>query len=131
MPDRTPPPPPRLAELPAPVIAEGRATVYLGDAVELLPLLPEASIDALVTDPPYGLSFNGHSWDDASGFRESLPHMDTSAMSAPEVFEAWCTAWAAGALHALQAGRACCSVRWCTHVASHGARNRECRVRDP
>lgn len=104
MPNPTPPPPPRLAELPAPVIAEARATVYLGDAVELLPLLPEASIDALVTDPPYGLSFNGHSWDDASGFRESLPHMDTSALTAPEVFEAWCSAWAAGALHALKPG---------------------------
>ncbi len=104
MTDPTPPPAPRLAELPAPVIAEARATVYLGDAVELLPLLPEASIDALVTDPPYGLSFNGHSWDDASGFRESLPQLDTSAMTAPEVFEAWCTAWAAGALHALKPG---------------------------
>jgi len=104
MPDSTPPSPPRLTELPAPVISEARATVYLGDAVELLPLLPESSIDALVTDPPYGLNFNGHSWDDASGFRESLPHVDTSAMSAPEVFEAWCTAWAAGALHALKPG---------------------------
>lgn len=104
MPDPTPPPAPRLAELPASVIAEEQTTVYLGDAVELLPLLPEASIDALVTDPPYGLSFNGHSWDDASGFRESLPHMDTSAMTAPEVFEAWCKAWAAGALHALKPG---------------------------
>lgn len=104
MPDPTPPSPPRITELPAPVISEARATVYLGDAVDLLPLLPESSIDALVTDPPYGLSFNGHSWDDASGFRECLPHLDTSAMSAPEVFEEWCTAWAAGALHALKPG---------------------------
>lgn len=104
MPDPTPSPAPRLTELPAPVISEAGATVYLGDAVELIPLLPEASIDALVTDPPYGLSFNGHSWDDASGFRESLLHLDTSAMTAPEVFEAWCTTWAAGALHALKPG---------------------------
>ena len=104
MPDPTPPPAPRLTELPAPVIAEERAKVYLGDAVELLPLIPQASIDALVTDPPYGLSFNGHSWDDASGFRESLPHLDTTVMSAAEVFEAWCTAWATGALHALKPG---------------------------
>ncbi|MGP5694292.1 DNA-methyltransferase [Brachybacterium alimentarium] len=97
-------PTPPLTELPKPVFADERATLYLGDAVELLPLLPEASIDALVTDPPYGLSFNGQAWDDASGFRESLPHLDTSGMSAPEVFETWCTAWATGALHALKAG---------------------------
>lgn len=104
MPDPTPPAAPRRTELPVPVIAEERATLYLGDAVELLPLLPEASIDSLVTDPPYGLSFNGHSWDDASGFRESLPHIDTSGMSAPEVFETWCGQWAAGALQALKPG---------------------------
>ncbi|PDQ34299.1 MAG: hypothetical protein B5766_11665 [Candidatus Lumbricidophila eiseniae] len=104
MPNPTPPPAARLTELPKPVFTDDRATLYLGDAVELLPLLPEASIDALVTDPPYGLSFNGQAWDDASGFRESLPHIDTSAMSAPEVFETWCTAWAAGALHALKPG---------------------------
>lgn len=101
----------RLTELPAPVFTHDRATLYLGDAVELLPLLAAGSIDALVTDPPYGLSFNGHTWDDASGFRESLPHVDTSSMSAPEVFEAWCTAWAAGALHALKPG---------AHVAAFG-----------
>src|SRR6218665_3665105 len=78
MPNPTPPPAARLTELPKPVFTDDRATLYLGDAVELLPLLPEASIDALVTDPPYGLSFNGQAWDDASGFRESLPHIDTS-----------------------------------------------------
>ncbi len=109
--DPTPQPTPRLTELPDPVFADGQATLYLGDSVELLPLLPAASIDALVTDPPYGLSFNGQSWDDATGFRESLPHIDTSAMSAQEVFETWCTAWAAGALHALKPG---------AHVAAFG-----------
>lgn len=111
MPDPTPPPAERLMKLPEPIYDDGRATLYLGDAVELFPRLPAASIDALVTDPPYGLSFNGQAWDDATGFRESLPHIDTSAMTAPEVFETWCTAWAAGALHALKPG---------AHVAAFG-----------
>lgn len=95
MPDPTPPGP-RAASLPTPVFTHERATLYHGDSVEFLRLLPEASVDALVSDPPYGLSFNGQAWDDASGFRESLPHIDTTAMSAPEVFEAWCTEWPAG-----------------------------------
>ena len=90
--------------LPAPSYADDQVTLYEGDTVQLLPLLTAASIDALVTDPPYGLSFNGHSWDDASGFRDSLSHLDTSAMTGPEIFEAWCTAWAHGALHALKPG---------------------------
>lgn len=91
-------------QLPDPVLEDPRVRVYLGDTVELLPRLAPASIDAIVTDPPYGLSLNGHCWDDASGFRESLPHMDTRSMSAAEVFEAWCTAWAQGALDALKPG---------------------------
>lgn len=104
MTDPTPPLATPIGSLPAPSYADDQVTLYEGDTVHLLPLLPAASIDALVTDPPYGLSFNGHSWDDAAGFRESLPHLDTSAMTGPEVFEAWCTAWAHGALHALKPG---------------------------
>jgi site-specific DNA-methyltransferase (adenine-specific) len=34
-----------------------------GDALEELRLLPENSVDAVVTDPPYGLSFMGKNWD--------------------------------------------------------------------
>jgi len=34
-----------------------------GDALEQLRLLPESSVDAVVTDPPYGLSFMGKDWD--------------------------------------------------------------------
>ncbi len=37
--------------------------VVHGDCLELLPTLAEASIDACVTDPPYGLSFMGKNWD--------------------------------------------------------------------
>lgn len=34
-----------------------------GDCVELMRALPENSIDAIVTDPPYGLGFMGKAWD--------------------------------------------------------------------
>lgn len=40
------------------------ATVLHGDCVEILRTLPEASIDAIVTDPPYGLGFMGKKWDE-------------------------------------------------------------------
>lgn len=92
------------AGLPAPMLDQNGARVYLGDSVELLPHLPGSSLDSLVSDPPYGLGFNGNGWDDASGFRESLPHIDTSSLNAAEVFETWCSAWGAGALHALKPG---------------------------
>ena len=37
--------------------------ILQGDCLELLPTLPENSIDACVTDPPYGLEFMGKAWD--------------------------------------------------------------------
>ena len=56
---------------------EARVTLYCGDSVEILPLLacPNTSecleacdgrcsgVDAVVTDPPYGLEFMGKEWD--------------------------------------------------------------------
>jgi site-specific DNA-methyltransferase (adenine-specific) len=36
-----------------------------GDCVEVMKPFPENSIDCIVTDPPYGLSFMGKSWDKA------------------------------------------------------------------
>ena len=41
----------------------GNAELWWGDCLEVLPLLPENSIDSIVTDPPYGLSFMGKDWD--------------------------------------------------------------------
>ena len=42
---------------------DARATIYHGDCLEVLRALPDASVDAVVTDPPYGLEFMGKEWD--------------------------------------------------------------------
>lgn len=47
-----------------PVISEPDTTVYLGDCLDVLAAMPDASVDAIVTDPPYGLGFMGKAWDD-------------------------------------------------------------------
>mgnify|MGYP000863154705 FL=1 len=39
------------------------ATLWLGDCLEVMRLLPDNSVDSVVTDPPYGLSFMGKRWD--------------------------------------------------------------------
>ena len=37
----------------------GNATLYLGDCLDILPTLPK--VDAVITDPPYGINYNsGH-----------------------------------------------------------------------
>jgi hypothetical protein len=38
-------------------------TLHLGDCLEVMRTLPDASVDAVVTDPPYGLAFMGKRWD--------------------------------------------------------------------
>lgn len=38
-------------------------TLYQGDCLEVLRWLPSDSMDTMITDPPYGLSFMGKKWD--------------------------------------------------------------------
>lgn len=41
----------------------GKARIITGDCVEAMAAMDEASVDAIVTDPPYGLGFMGKEWD--------------------------------------------------------------------
>jgi DNA modification methylase len=69
------------------------------DALELLRQLPDASIDAVVTDPPYGIAFNNHHWDSGQ------------LTSGPE-FQRWITGWAGELRRILKPGG---------HLAAFGA----------
>ena len=40
-----------------------KLTLHHGDCLEVLRSLPDCSVDSVVTDPPYGLSFMGKRWD--------------------------------------------------------------------
>lgn len=46
-----------------PYYQDEHVTLWHGDAIEVLAQLPDASVDSVVTDPPYGLEFMGKSWD--------------------------------------------------------------------
>ncbi len=48
----------------------GDATLYLGDCFDILPHL--ANIDAVVTDPPYGINFKYRSYDDRAEEYDAL-----------------------------------------------------------
>lgn len=64
------------------------------DALALLAKLPDACVDAVVTDPPYALSLGGAEWDRFSG----------GETSASEAFERWTARWAAECRRALKPG---------------------------
>lgn len=57
-------------------------TLHHGDCLDVLRTLDTASIDAVVTDPPYGLEFMGKEWDGADGFRRSLNPNDAGRENA-------------------------------------------------
>ena len=42
---------------------DGDVTLHLGDCLDVLRTLPADSVDAIVTDPPAGISFMGRTWD--------------------------------------------------------------------
>ena len=46
-----------------PYYQSDRVTLYHGDCLSVLPTLDAGSVDSVVTDPPYGLSFMGKQWD--------------------------------------------------------------------
>ncbi|MBF0939328.1 MAG: site-specific DNA-methyltransferase [Schaalia georgiae] len=48
---------------PAPVIDAPGVRVYAGDCVDVMRALPECGIDAVLTDPPYGIRVMGEAWD--------------------------------------------------------------------
>jgi len=71
-----------------------------GDALELLARLPEGCLDAVVTDPPYGLSFHDEAWDGADIHRIA----SSGRLGAGEAFERFSCLWANLCLRLLRPG---------------------------
>lgn len=53
--------------LPAVTFLDGKVTLRGGDCRDVIKRLPDNSIDAVCTDPPYGILFMGRAWDAADG----------------------------------------------------------------
>ena len=62
--------------------------VHTGDCFDVLPTLPDNSVHAVVSDPPYGLAFMGRAWDDFE----------------PKEYQEWCEQWASECLRVLKPG---------------------------
>lgn len=55
-----------------PYYQDEQVTLLLGDALDVLRTLPDASVDAVITDPPYEIGIAGRDWD-RSGIAYSVP----------------------------------------------------------
>ena len=79
----------------------------LGDCLDVLATLPEASVDAIVSDPPYGIHFMGQRWDrPQSNPSGALPgwHSRHTSLTEDRAFQAWTEQWASLALRVLKPG---------------------------
>jgi site-specific DNA-methyltransferase (adenine-specific) len=102
-----------------------RFHVYAGDSLDVLRTFGDATFDAIVTDPPYGLEFMGKEWDapwkgdvrqigDPTFKQGESRHgkvrhgMSRSYGGDPETqlraFQAWCEEWATECLRVLKPG---------------------------
>jgi site-specific DNA-methyltransferase (adenine-specific) len=102
-----------------PYFDDGTVSLYVGDCLDVLAGLPDASVDAVVTDPPYGLEFMGREWDT---FRPSQARIRTrtdgranpaegkpvtstpGSYTARQPFQGWCLAWSSECLRVLKPG---------------------------
>ena len=60
------------------------------DALLTLAKLPDACVDAIVTDPPYGISIGGAAWDG----RDIRRSGGGTSARAEEAFQRWTRVWA-------------------------------------
>lgn len=85
--------------------AEDRRDVRLleGDCLAILGELESESVDAIVTDPPYGIGFQHERWD-SSAIREAAARAGHDRLAPHEAFEAWCRIWAEECRRVLKPG---------------------------
>ncbi|AEL98218.1 methyltransferase [Mycobacterium phage BigNuz] len=104
-----------------------QVTLHHGDCLDVLAQLPDASVDAVVTDPPYGIRFMGKAWDGADieertqrgrevcpmpagkggpqgGYRSRAAEAGRYDLSANAAFGEWCEQWAGECLRILKPG---------------------------
>ena len=96
--------------------------VHAGDCLDVLAEMGDATVDSVVTDPPYGLEFMGKEWDapwkatldkrdattrfDAANRGQTASPFIASKVTytAGAAYQAWCRLWAAECLRVLKPG---------------------------
>lgn len=73
-----------------------------GDALLTLAKLPDAWVDAIVTDPPYGIAFGGEAWD-GHNIRQSVVERG-ELVTARHALARWTQVWASEAARVLKPG---------------------------
>jgi site-specific DNA-methyltransferase (adenine-specific) len=73
----------------------------------LLPQLPDESLAAICTDPPYAIGITGAAWDGRD--IKAMARRKHEQLSSGQAFQAWTSAWAAECLRLLKPGSYLCA----------------------
>lgn len=84
--------------------ASGDEAILLeGDCFEVLASLEAESVDAIITDPPYGIGFQSARWD-SGAIRETAARAGEDRLSPNQAFEVWARLWATECARVLKPG---------------------------
>lgn len=75
-----------------------------GDSLHQLTLLTDGSVDAVVCDPPYGISFQGQRWDGRQIRETAQLGSPGRRLTAGEAFQTWTAEWGRECLRVLKPG---------------------------
>ena len=76
-------------------IIEG-ITLHHGDCRDVMRTLPDSHFDAIITDPPYGIAFQGEKWDTSGAATQFSSHKtDSTGEPVTDEAKAW-AGWGVG-----------------------------------
>jgi site-specific DNA-methyltransferase (adenine-specific) len=85
--------------------SQRRWQIRQADSLTVLPRLDADSIDAIITDPPYGINVNGMTWDRPKRLDPTRPPHLRRPRTHPNVsFQTFCTEWANRCMRVLKPG---------------------------
>jgi len=111
-----------------PYYSDEQVVLHHGDCLDVMRTLPDASVDSVCTDPPYGLEFMGKEWDSFGGPARGMSDETRKSQrdsdewwaknyggylsgvpakprpGAPLAFQRWCELWAIECLRVLKPG---------------------------
>jgi site-specific DNA-methyltransferase (adenine-specific) len=65
------------------------AVIYCADNREILPLFPDKAFDLVLTDPPYGVEFDGTNWDKTLVWFEMSRRLTDLTLFTPGIINIW------------------------------------------
>jgi DNA modification methylase len=74
-----------------------------GECVEVMAALEAASVDAVITDPPYGIGFKHEHWD-SWAISEAAARAGHDRLTPNQAFEVWCRLWGSECLRIMKPG---------------------------